>query len=144
MSLSATDKTRVKNLWAKIEGRSADLGAEALGRMLVAFPQTKTYFSDWGQDIGPQTQQVKTHGGVIMAAVGKAVRSIDNLVGAMKELSELHAFSLRVDPANFKILAHNIMLVISMYFPGEFTPEVHLSVDKFLANLALALSEKYR
>nr|P56250.1 RecName: Full=Hemoglobin subunit alpha; AltName: Full=Alpha-globin; AltName: Full=Hemoglobin alpha chain [Leiostomus xanthurus] len=143
-SLSATDKARVKALWDKIEGKSAELGAEALGRMLVSFPQTKIYFSEWGQDLGPQTPQVRNHGAVIMAAVGKAVKSIDNLVGGLSQLSELHAFKLRVDPANFKILAHNIILVISMYFPGDFTPEVHLSVDKFLACLALALSEKYR
>ncbi|NP_001290288.1 hemoglobin subunit alpha-like [Larimichthys crocea] len=144
MSLSAADKTRVKTLWGKIEARSAELGGEALARMFVTYPQTKTYFSDWGQNLGPQNEKVKTHGAVIMAAVGKAVKNIDNLVGATTQLSELHAFKLRVDPANFKILAHNMMLVIAMYFPGEFTPEVHLSVDKFLACLALALSEKYR
>nr|AAZ79649.1 hemoglobin alpha chain [Nibea miichthioides] len=144
MSLSAADKARVKGLWAKIEAKSAELGGEALGRMFVAYPQTKIYFSDWGQDLGPKTQKVQNHGATIMASVGKAVKNIDNLVVALSQLSELHAFKLRVDPANFKILAHNMMLVIAMYFPGDFTPEVHLSVDKFLACLALALSEKYR
>ncbi|KAG8006857.1 Hemoglobin subunit alpha [Nibea albiflora] len=102
MSLSATDKTRVRTLWSKIESRSAELGGEALGRMLVAYPQTKIYFSEWGQDLGPQTQKVKNHGAVIMASVGKAVKNIDNLVGALSQLSELHAFKLRVDPSNFK------------------------------------------
>lgn len=43
-----------------------------------------------------------------------------------------------------QILSHNIILVLAMYFPADFTPEVHVSVDKFLQNLALALSEKYR
>lgn len=42
------------------------------------------------------------------------------------------------------MLAHNIMLVIAMYYPGDFTAEVHLSFDKFLQNLALALAERYR
>lgn len=72
-------------------------------RMFVTYPQTKTYFSDWGQNLGPQNEKVKTHGAVIMAAVGKAVKNIDNLVGATTQLSELHAFKLRVDPANFKV-----------------------------------------
>ncbi|CDQ93498.1 unnamed protein product [Oncorhynchus mykiss] len=64
----------------------------------------------------------------------------------MSALSDLHAFNLRlrVDPTNFKILAHNLIVVVAAYFPAEFTPEIHLSVDKFLQQLALALAEKYR
>ncbi|XP_071240789.1 hemoglobin subunit alpha-2-like [Salvelinus alpinus] len=54
-------------------------------------------------------------------------------------LSELHAFMLRVDPANFKIFNHN---TLAMMFPDDFTPEVHVATDTFLAQLAL--SEKYR
>merc|ERR1711977_306779 len=123
MSLSAKDKTLVKKLWEKAEGKSADIGAEALGRMLVAYPQTKTYFSQWGSDLNPQHPQVKKHGAVIMGGVGKAVKNIDDLVRGMGALSELHAF---------KILAHNIILVMAMYFPADFTPEAHLSFDKFL------------
>ncbi|KAF7225637.1 hemoglobin subunit alpha-A [Nothobranchius furzeri] len=143
MSLSEKDKSVVKAFWAKAEGKSAELGAEALGRMLVAYPQTKTYFSHWG-DLSPSSAKVRKHGATIMAALGQAIKNIDNLTGHLASLSELHAFKLRVDPANFKILGHNIILVLAMYFPGDFTPEVHVSVDKFLQNLALALSEKYR
>ncbi|XP_019950080.2 hemoglobin subunit alpha-like [Paralichthys olivaceus] len=144
MSLSAKDKTLVKNLWAKAEGKVAEIGGEALGRMLVSSPQTKTYFSEWGTDLTPQNSQVKKHGGVIMGAVGMAVKNIDNLTAALSSLSELHAYKLRVDPSNFKILAHNIILVMAMYFPNDFTAEVHVSFDKFLNCLAWALSEKYR
>ncbi|XP_018560560.1 hemoglobin subunit alpha [Lates calcarifer] len=143
MSLSATDKARVKDFWEKVTPKSAEIGAEALARMLVAYPQTKTYFSQWG-DLTPQNAQVRKHGGVIMASVGKAVKGINDLTGTLSALSELHAFKLRVDPANFKILAHNLILCLAMYFPGDFTPEVHVSVDKFLQNVAWALSEKYR
>ncbi|XP_059356521.1 hemoglobin subunit alpha [Carassius carassius] len=143
MSLSDKDKAVVKALWAKIGSRSDEIGAEALGRMLTVYPQTKTYFSHWS-DLSPGSGPVKKHGKVIMGAVGDAVSKIDNLVGALSSLSELHAFKLRIDPANFKILAHNVIVVIGMLFPGDFTPEVHMSVDKFFQNLALALSEKYR
>ncbi|XP_030264576.1 hemoglobin subunit alpha-A [Sparus aurata] len=143
MSLSGRDKTIVKSFWDKIGSRSADIGAEALGRMLRVFPQTKTYFAHWS-DLGPDSPQVRKHGSVIMAAVGEAIGKIDDLTGALSSLSELHAFKLRVDPANFRMLAHNIMLVIAMYYPGDFTAEVHLSFDKFLQNLALALAERYR
>nr|AAP20155.1 alpha hemoglobin A [Pagrus major] len=143
MSLSGKDKNIVKSIWEKVSPKSADIGAEALGRMLCVYPQTKAYFSHWS-DLGPNSSQVKKHGASIMAAIGDAVGKIDDLVGGLSNLSDLHAFKLRVDPANFRILAHNIVLVCAMYFPQDFTPEVHLSVDKFLQNLALALAERYR
>ncbi|XP_019950081.2 hemoglobin subunit alpha-A-like [Paralichthys olivaceus] len=143
MSLSGKDKRVVMEIWEKVAPKSAEIGAEALGRMLVVNPQTKTYFSHW-VDLTPESTQVRKHGATIMAAVGEAVGLMDDLPGALTKLSELHAFKLRVDPANFKILAHNIILVMAMYFPNDFTAEVHVSVDKFLQNLALALSERYR
>lgn len=43
-----------------------------------------------------------------------------------------------------QILSHNILVVLAIMFPSDFTPEVHVAMDKFLAALALALSEKYR
>lgn len=70
--------------------------------MLVAYPQTKTYFAHWG-DLSPNSPQVKKHGATIMAAVGKAVKNIDDLTNHLSKLSELHASQLRVDPANFKV-----------------------------------------
>uniref|UniRef100_A0A8C1UZF0 Hemoglobin subunit alpha n=1 Tax=Cyprinus carpio TaxID=7962 RepID=A0A8C1UZF0_CYPCA len=143
MSLSDKDKAAVKALWAKISPKADDIGAEALGRMLTVYPQTKTYFAHWA-DLSPGSGPVKKHGKVIMGAVGDAVSKIDDLVGGLAALSELHAFKLRVDPANFKILAHNVIVVIGMLYPGDFPPEVHMSVDKFFQNLALALSERYR
>lgn len=43
-----------------------------------------------------------------------------------------------------QLIAHCIMVVMAIMFPTEFTPEVHVAMDKFLAALALALAEKYR
>uniref|UniRef100_A0A3P9JKE4 Si:ch211-5k11.8 n=1 Tax=Oryzias latipes TaxID=8090 RepID=A0A3P9JKE4_ORYLA len=123
--------------------RAEEIGAVAMGRMLVAYPQTKAYFSHWS-DLSPDSAQVKKHGTTIMAAIGEAISKIHNLVCALSKLSDLHAFKLQVDPANFKILAHNIILVLATYYPADFIPEVHVSVDKFLNNLALALAERYR
>ncbi|KAK7168155.1 hypothetical protein R3I94_002265 [Phoxinus phoxinus] len=143
MSLSDKDKATVKAIWGKISPKADEIGAEALGRMLTVYPQTKTYFAHWA-DLSPGSAPVKKHGKVIMGAVGEAVTKIDDLVGGLAALSELHAFKLRIDPTNFKILAHNLIVVIGMLFPGDFTPDVHVSVDKFFQNLALALAEKYR
>lgn len=47
-------------------------------------------------------------------------------------------------PFFWQILAHNILVVMAIMFPEEFTPENHVAMDKFLGALARALSEKYR
>ncbi|KAK2866314.1 hypothetical protein Q7C36_002370 [Tachysurus vachellii] len=143
MSLSEKDKAIVKALWAKISPTADQLGCEALSRMFLVFPQTKTYFSHW-PDLSPGSNSVKAHGKKVMEGIGEAVNNIDDLFGAMSNLSELHAFKLRVDPANFKILSHNVLVVIAKTFPKDFTAEAHLSLEKFFARVALALSDKYR
>ncbi|XP_066529764.1 hemoglobin subunit alpha-like [Hoplias malabaricus] len=143
MSLTVDDMAAVKAFWGKIASRADEIGAEALARMLVVYPQTKTYFSHWS-DLNPGSAQVKKHGKTIMGAVADAVAKIDDLPGALNQLSELHAYKLRVDPSNFKILAHNLIVVVGMLFPADFTPEVHVSFDKFLQNLAWCLAERYR
>uniref|UniRef100_A0A8K9WQN3 Globin domain-containing protein n=1 Tax=Oncorhynchus mykiss TaxID=8022 RepID=A0A8K9WQN3_ONCMY len=143
MSLSAKDKANVKAIWGKILPKSDEIGDQALSRMLTAYPQTKTYFSEWA-DLSPGSAPVKKHGGVIMGAIGEAVGLMDNLVGGLSALSDLHAFTLRVDPGNFKILSHNILVTLAIHFPADFTPEVHIAVDKFLAALSAALADKYR
>ncbi|XP_067224961.1 hemoglobin, alpha embryonic 5 [Chanodichthys erythropterus] len=143
MSLSAKDKATVKALWAKISPKAEDIGNEALSRMLLVYPQTKTYFSHWS-DLTPGSAPVRKHGKKVVGGLGLAVDKIEDLFGGLLTLSELHAFQLRVDPANFKILSHNILVVLSMLFPDDFTPEAHLAMDKFLALVSLALSDKYR
>ncbi|XP_066529640.1 hemoglobin subunit alpha-like [Hoplias malabaricus] len=85
----------VKALWAKIGSKSDEIGAEALNSLQVLtvsspFPQTKTYFSHWS-DLSPESAQVKKHGKTIMGGVADAVAKIDDLPGAMNQLSELHA-----------------------------------------------------
>ncbi|XP_071326086.1 hemoglobin embryonic subunit alpha-like [Trachinotus anak] len=142
-SLTAKDKSTVKAFWAKVSPKAQDIGADAVSRMLTVYPQTKTYFAHW-KDQSPTSASARKHGITVMSGVADAVTKIDDLKGGLLNLSELHAFTLRVDPANFKILSHNILVVMAIMFPVEFTPEVHVSMDKFLASLALALSEKYR
>ncbi|XP_077383298.1 hemoglobin subunit alpha-1-like [Festucalex cinctus] len=143
MSLTTKDKETVKAFW-KVASAKVDLiGSEALSRMIFVYPQTKTYFSHW-KDLSLNSAPVKKHGKVIMGGVTEAVGKIDDLKGGLLNLSELHAFTLRVDPANFKILSHCMLVVMAMLFPVDFTPEVHVCMDKFLAALTLAIAEKYR
>ncbi|KAG8009030.1 Hemoglobin subunit alpha [Nibea albiflora] len=143
MSLTDKDKAAVKALWGKISKSADVIGTDALGRMLIVYPQTKTYFSHW-PDLAPNSGSVKAHGSKVMGGVAQAVAKIDDLTNGLLELSEQHAFKLRVDPANFKILSHCLLVTIASKFPNDLTPEAHVALDKFLSALALALSERYR
>ncbi|XP_060798131.1 hemoglobin subunit alpha-2-like [Neoarius graeffei] len=143
MSLNAKDKAAVKAFFSKVSGKVEEIGNEVLSRTFVVYPQTKIYFSHW-KDLSPGSAQVRKHGLTVMQGVLSAVEMIDDLRTGLLSLSELHAFRLRVDPSNFKIISHNMLVVFGMLFPKDFTPEVHVSVDKFLAQVSLALSEKYR
>ncbi|KAF7691022.1 hemoglobin embryonic subunit alpha-like [Silurus meridionalis] len=143
MSLSAKDKAAIKAFWDKISPKAEEIGSQALYRMLTVYPQTKTYFTHW-TDMSFNSAQLKKHGKTVMSGVEVAVNKIDDLTSGMLSLSELHAYQLRVDPANFKILSHNLLVVLAILFPTDFTPDVHVSMDKFLAAVSLALSEKYR
>ena len=46
-----------------------------------------------------------------MGGVADAVKKIDDLSAGLLNLSELHAFTLRVDPANFKVHVTNVQYV---------------------------------
>lgn len=72
-------------------------------RLFSSYPQTKTYFPHF--DLHPGSAQLRAHGAKVAAAVGEAVRNVDNLPSALSKLSELHAYVLRVDPVNFKVRA---------------------------------------
>ncbi|MCJ8746504.1 hypothetical protein PDJAM_G00142550 [Pangasius djambal] len=101
MSLSAKDKAAIKTFWAKIAPKAEEIGSQALFRMLTVYPQTKTYFSHWN-DLSYGSAQVKKHGKTVMSGVEEAVSKIDDLTNGLLNLSQLHAFQLRIDPANFK------------------------------------------
>uniref|UniRef100_A0A3Q1GUE5 Hemoglobin embryonic subunit alpha-like n=1 Tax=Acanthochromis polyacanthus TaxID=80966 RepID=A0A3Q1GUE5_9TELE len=101
-SLTAKDKATVKAFWNKVSGSAADIGKEALGRMLIVYPQTKIYFAHW-KDLSPNSAPVKKHGMTVMGGVADAVSNIDDLAAGLLSLSELHAFTLRIDPQNFKV-----------------------------------------
>lgn len=70
--------------------------------MLLVYPQTKIYFSHW-KDLSPSSPHIKRHGQVLMNGVAEGVSKIDNLSAGLLHLSELHAFTMRVDPSNFKV-----------------------------------------
>ncbi|NXI32536.1 HBA protein, partial [Sterrhoptilus dennistouni] len=142
MVLSPADKSNVKAAFGKIGGQAEEYGAEALERMFVTYPQTKTYFPHF--DLGKGSAQVKGHGKKVAAALVEAANHIDDIAGALSKLSDLHAQKLRVDPVNFKLLGQCFLVVVAAHNPALLTPEVHASLDKFLCAVGTVLTAKYR
>ncbi|NXX39047.1 HBA protein, partial [Tricholaema leucomelas] len=142
MVLSASDKTNVKGIFAKIGGQADEYGAETLARMFTTYPQTKTYFPHF--DVSAGSAQVKAHGKKVAGALIEAVNHIDDIAGALSKLSDLHAQKLRVDPVNFKLLGQCFLVVVAIHQAAALTPEVHASLDKFLCAVGNVLTAKYR
>ncbi|NXM17542.1 HBA protein, partial [Ploceus nigricollis] len=136
------DKSNVKAVFGKIGGQADEYGADALERMFVTYPQTKTYFPHF--DLGKGSAQVKGHGKKVAGALVEAANHVDDLAGALSKLSDLHAQKLRVDPVNFKLLGQCFLVVVATRNPSLLTPEVHASLDKFLCAVGTVLTAKYR
>ncbi|XP_042575637.1 hemoglobin subunit alpha-like isoform X2 [Cyprinus carpio] len=103
MSLTAKDRDVVKSFWGKISSKADAIGQEALGRMLAVYPQTKIYFPQWS-DYSLGSAKVKKHGKNVMAAITDAVGKMDDLIGGLSSLSNLHA-KVHLDPVNFKLIS---------------------------------------
>ncbi|KAM5156670.1 hemoglobin subunit alpha-3-like [Mantella aurantiaca] len=142
MTLSASEKAAVLSIWNKISSQVNDLGGEALDRLFLSFPQTKTYFAHFDQT--PGSADIKAHGGKVLNALGNAANHLDDLAGALSTLSDLHAYNLRVDPGNFDLLSHSIQVVLAVHLPADFTPEVQAAWDKFISEVSAVLTSKYR
>ncbi|XP_004373176.1 hemoglobin subunit zeta [Trichechus manatus latirostris] len=142
MSLTKAERTIIITMWSKVSTQADSIGTEALERLFASYPQTKTYFPHF--DLHPGLAQLRTHGSKVVAAVGDALKSVDNISGALSKLSELHAYILRVDPVNFKLLSHCLLVTVATRFPADFKAEAHAAWDKFLSIVSSVLTEKYR
>uniref|UniRef100_A0A098LZN6 Hemoglobin alpha chain n=1 Tax=Hypsiglena sp. JMG-2014 TaxID=1550645 RepID=A0A098LZN6_9SAUR len=142
MVLTEEDKARVRACWGPVCKNAEVYGAESLTRMFAAHPTTKTYFHHL--DVSPGSNDLKTHGKKVIDAITEAVNNLDDVAGALSKLSDLHAQKLRVDPVNFKLLAHCLEITIAAHNGGPLKPEVILSLDKFLCLVAKVLVSRYR
>nr|ALG03063.1 alpha-globin subunit D [Troglodytes aedon]ALG03072.1 alpha-globin subunit D [Troglodytes aedon] len=140
--LTAEDKKLIQQTWGKLGGAEEEIGAEALWRMFHSYPPTKTYFPHF--DLSQGSDQIRGHGKKVVAALGNAIKNLDNLSQALSELSNLHAYNLRVDPVNFKFLSQCLQVALATRLGKEYSPEVHSAVDKFMSAVASVLAEKYR
>ncbi|NP_001079749.1 hemoglobin subunit alpha-4 [Xenopus laevis] len=142
MTLTDSDKAAIVALWGKIAPQASAIGAEALERLFLSYPQTKTYFSHF--DVSHGSADLSNHGGKVVNALGEAAKHIDDLDSALSTLSDLHAYNLRIDPGNFKLLSHTIQVTLAIHFHKEFDAATQAAWDKFLAEVATVLTSKYR
>ncbi|XP_047635136.1 hemoglobin subunit theta-1 [Phacochoerus africanus] len=142
MVLAAADRAAVRALWKKLDGNVGVYTTEALERTFAAFPSTKIYFLHL--DLNPGSAQVKAHGRKVADALTLAVDRLDDLPSALSALRELHTQRLRVDPVNFKLLGHCLLVTLARHYPGDFSPGLQASLDKFLSHVTSALAPQCR
>ncbi|XP_073399296.1 hemoglobin subunit alpha-5-like [Dendrobates tinctorius] len=142
MTFSEAEKAAISSLASKITGHADAIGAEALHRMFLSNPQTKTYFSHF--DLSQGSKDLHSHGGKVVKAIGNAAQHLDNIDHALSSLSDLHAQKLKVDPGNFRMLSHSIQVTLAAHFPSEFNAVSHAAWDKFLSVVSCVLVSKYR
>ncbi|XP_075687418.1 hemoglobin subunit alpha-2-like [Rhinoderma darwinii] len=142
MALNADDKAHIQAIWPSVAAHADKYGGEALYRLFLSHPQTKTYFPNF--DFHKDSPQIKAHGKKVVDALTEAAKHLNNIDSAMCRLSDLHAYDLRVDPGNFPLLAHNILVTIAVHFPDKFDCLTHQALDKFLAAVGCSLTSKYR
>ncbi|RVE59366.1 hypothetical protein OJAV_G00187810 [Oryzias javanicus] len=140
--LSKKEKKLIREIWERLTPVAENIGADALLRMFVSYPGTKTYFSHL--DIGPGSAHLSSHGKKIVLAIAEGAKDISQLTVTLAPLQTLHAYQLRIDPTNFKLLAHCMLVSLACYLGEGFTPEAHAAMDKFLSAFGAVLAEKYR
>ncbi|XP_036159071.1 hemoglobin subunit zeta-like [Myotis myotis] len=124
-------------------GDQAGAAVVGTGQALRQLPPDQDLLPTLGP--APGSAHLRSHGSKVVAAVGDAVKNID-IASALSKLSELHAYILRVDPVNFKLLAHCLLITVASHLPADsdFTADTYAAWDKFLSLVSSVLSEKYR
>ncbi|XP_055479463.1 hemoglobin subunit beta [Psammomys obesus] len=143
--LTDAEKGLVTGLWTKVN--ADEVGAEALGRLLVVYPWTQRFFESFG-DLSTaaavmSNAKVKAHGKKVITSFSDGLKHLDNLKGTFASLSELHCDKLHVDPENFKLLGNAILVVLARNLGKDFTPCAQAAFQKVVAGVATALAHKY-
>ncbi|XP_066496836.1 hemoglobin subunit alpha-D-like [Tiliqua scincoides] len=141
MVLTASDRQVLQSTWGKVSGCD-DIAAEILERLFLVYPATKTYFPHFNLARG--SSDVRHQGQKIVKALDSALKHLDNLRATLADLADLHAYNLRVDPVNFKLLAKCIHVTLATHLRGEYSALATLAWDKLLAEVSEVLCEKYR
>ncbi|XP_072458190.1 hemoglobin subunit beta-like [Notamacropus eugenii] len=142
---TAEEKQIILAIWAKIDIEEA--GAAALSRLLVVYPWTQRYFSNFGNLSSPTAiagnPRVRAHGKKVLTSFGEAVKNLDNVKATFDKLSQLHSDKLHVDPQNFSLLGDNLIIALAAALGKDFTIEAQAAWQKLVGVVAAALSRNY-
>ncbi|XP_058713334.1 hemoglobin subunit rho isoform X1 [Poecile atricapillus] len=142
---SAEEKQLITSVWAKLSVE--ECGAEALARLLIVYPWTQRFFSNFGNLSSPTAiignPKVRAHGKKVLTSFGEAIKNLDNLKGTYSKLSELHCDKLHVDPENFRLLGDILVIVLATHLAKDFTPACQATWQKLVGVVAHALAHKY-
>nr|XP_020760940.1 hemoglobin subunit beta [Odocoileus virginianus texanus] len=143
--LTAEEKAAVTGFWGKV--KVDEVGAEALGRLLVVYPWTQRFFEHFGDlstaDAVMHNDKVVAHGKRVLDAFSDGLKHLDDLKGAFAKLSELHCDKLHVDPENFRLLGNVLVVVLARHFGKDFTPVLQADFQKVVTGVANALAHRY-
>ncbi|XP_007433927.1 hemoglobin subunit alpha-D-like [Python bivittatus] len=142
MVLNAEDRRLLQASISKLDRRFEELGGDALCRLFIVYPQTKTYFPHF--NMGAGSKDVLHQGEKVAKALGSALNHLDDIRGALSHLSDLHAYNLRVDPVNFRLLAKCFHVVLAIHLRAEYNACTCLAWDKFFEMVGETMCEKYR
>uniref|UniRef100_A0A0B8RYN2 Hemoglobin subunit beta-1 n=1 Tax=Philothamnus irregularis TaxID=1899461 RepID=A0A0B8RYN2_9SAUR len=142
---TAEEKSAITSTWGKVD--VALIGGESLCRLLIVYPWTQRFFTNFGNLSNAaaiqSNAQVKAHGKKVFTAFGDAVKNPEAVKETFAKLSELHCDKLHVDPINFKLLGQILITVLAAHFGKEFTPHIQASYQKLVSVVAHALAHRY-
>ncbi|KAM4698361.1 hemoglobin subunit beta-2-like [Rhinophrynus dorsalis] len=142
---TAEEKAAITSVWQKVNVEQD--GHDALARLLIVYPWTQRYFSSFGNLSNPTAiagnAKVHGHGKKVLSAIGNTIQHLDDVKGSLQELSKIHAFTLYVDPENFKRFGEVLVIVLAAKLGSAFTPYVQAAWEKFIAVLVDGLSQGY-
>ena len=93
------ERAAIVSLWGKIN--VAEIGPQALARLLIVYPWTQRHFGAFG-NISTNAailgnQKVAEHGKIVMGGLERAVKNLDNIKEVYKTLSVKHSDIIHVD-----------------------------------------------
>ncbi|KAM9837703.1 hemoglobin subunit alpha-D-like isoform 1-T2 [Aulostomus maculatus] len=140
--LSEKERKLLAETWDTLTPVAEYIGSDALLRMFTNFPGSKTYFSHLNISAG--SPHLFSHGKKIVLAIAEGARDISQLTITLAPLQTYHAYVLRIDPSNFKLFSHCMLISLACHMGEDFTPVLHAAMDKYLSAFAAVLAEKYR
>uniref|UniRef100_A0A674GK74 Hemoglobin subunit beta n=1 Tax=Taeniopygia guttata TaxID=59729 RepID=A0A674GK74_TAEGU len=130
---TAEEKQLIASVWGRVSVE--ECGAEALARLLIVYPWTQRFFSDFGNLSSPTAivgnPKVRAHGKKVLTSFGKAIKNLDNLKGTYSKLSELH-----VDPENFRASCVCRASPPLAAWAQDFTPACHSAWQRLVGVVA--------